>query len=124
MALIAMSLTILTSNALLLPITFAGLMLWCTPAWDSYWSAEIGDSAHSKLWGCCMMFLRQLLIVPMFAAQCYLTNGNYYFISTASIYWLPYFLYGIFIKEKAVQYSEYTIGGLIGLTEFFICQTV
>src|SRR5262245_52176304 len=30
--------------------TWGTLMLWCTPAWDAYWSAAIGnDPAHGRL---------------------------------------------------------------------------
>lgn len=104
-------------------VAFGGLMLWATPAWDSYWSAEIGnDPSHSKLWGCLMMGWRQLLIVPTFAGEAFLIGHpeRAVWAATAGLYWLPYFAFGAMVKPRAVEFSEYTIGALIGMTIYII----
>jgi hypothetical protein len=114
-----------TLMAKLFILTFAGLMLWATPAWDAYWSAEIGnDPNHSKLWGIMMMGWRQLLIVPTFVGQAFLLGHpeRAVWAGTALLYWLPYFAYGAVAKPVAVELSEYTIGAMIGFTIMMIAR--
>jgi hypothetical protein len=112
-----------TMMAEIFALTFAGLMLWATPAWDAYWSAEIGDSpTHSKLWGVLMMGWRQLLIVPTYIGQAFLVGHpeRAIWAATTLFYWLPYLVYGVSAKSRAVELSEYTIGVLIGATIFMV----
>ena len=104
---------------------FAGMMLWATPAWDAYWSAQIGnDPHHSKAWGCGKMFLRQLLILPAFLSVAYLSGVNYAYCSIAATLWLPYLIYGAIYKPMSIEYSEYTIGAMIGLAIVLITHGV
>lgn len=126
MGIIALSVTAFTSNLILFPVILAGLMLWCTPAWDKYWSAQIGNDlpAVSKAWGNRHMFVRQLLILPTFAATIYFYNtpwawGALYAIP-ALLYWLPYYVFGFFTKSESIARAEYTIGALIGLSFYLI----
>jgi hypothetical protein len=103
-------------NWLVIPTLFAGLMLWATPGWDAYWSAQIGnDPDHSKALGCVMMFLRQLLILPAFGAVAYICHGNYAYCGIAGLLWLPYLLFGIITKATCIQNAEFVNGALIGL---------
>jgi hypothetical protein len=58
----AMGVAAITLDPFAALFSWLSLMLWCTPAWDAYWSAEIGnDPSHSRLWGLGMMTLRMLL---------------------------------------------------------------
>jgi hypothetical protein len=113
---IAAATTAMTGNIWVLPTLLAGLMLWCTPGWDTEWSAQIGnDPLHSKALGCVMMFLRQLLILPAFGAVAYICHGNYAYCGIAGLLWLPYLLFGIITKAKCIQNAEFANGALIGL---------
>lgn len=123
-ALVALTMTALTANIWLFPSTLAGLMLWCTPAWDKYWSAQIGNDLplKSKSWGNSHMFLRQLLILPTFAGTAFLTDHieNFFWAFPALIYWLPYYVFGFGTKSLAIMRAEYTIGALMGLSFYLI----
>jgi hypothetical protein len=119
MGVMAAAVALAAWHIVLFPVVWALLMLWCIPAWDAYWSAEIGDSTHSKAWGCAMMFVRQLLILPAFAAVAYVCGGNYAYCAIAGLLWLPYLIFGIVKKDNPIAYSEFTNGALIG-TAFYL----
>lgn len=102
---------------------FAGLLLWASPAWDSLWSAEIGnDPNHSKLWGLARMTIRQMLILPTLIGFAFLVQhtSNLPWTFLVLTYALPYLVFGAIDKETAIPRSEYTIGALIGLTIYKI----
>lgn len=100
----------------------AGLMLWATPAWDAYWGAEIGESPKTKIWGCYMMFFRQLLILPSFLGLTYLTGhqDHYWMAASGAVLWLPYFVFGAIDRATAIPFAEYLNGAIIGVTMYFI----
>jgi len=100
--------------------TLAGLMLWCTPGWDKYWGAEIGQSPHTKLWGCVCMFLRQLLILPTFIGLAYINGGNIFWSAMSCTLWIPYIAWGIIYQKNPIPYAEYMVGAMIGFTIFMI----
>lgn len=103
-------------------ILLSCLMLWATPAWDLYWSAQIGNEKdHKPAWGNRMMFYRQLLIIPFFIALAVISGhpGRIFWAATSLLYWLPYWLFA-FDKTKVIPRAEYTIGALIGFTAFVI----
>lgn len=92
------------------------LMLWCIPAWDAYWSAEIGhDPNHSRLWGLAAMALRMTLAAPAVLAAAYLTQGNYWPAAATPFLALPYFLFGFIQSDLTIPRSEYAVGALLGI---------
>lgn len=101
---------------------FAGLMLWATPHWDSYWSAAIGnDPTHGREWGVDMMGLRGLLIMPTFIALAFLGHQEGWWIGMLGIFQgIPYLLAGI-PKNKgyAIPIAEYSWGACMGLMFYF-----
>jgi hypothetical protein len=104
-------------------VIFAGLMLWCSPAWDTYWSAEIGnDKAHSKLWGCYHMAVRQMLILPTFIAAASVSNHpeKYIYSLSGLTLWIPYLAWGAVNSSKSIGRAEYTIGAIIGATLYMM----
>ena len=123
MEFIAAQVAICSGNILLFPAVWVLMMLWCSFAWDAYWGAEIGESPHTKLWGCTMMFLRQLLILPAFAVVAYFGHSNWLYCAVGGGLWLPYYLYGLTDPATAIGKSEYTIGALIGLTFALLITT-
>ena len=108
------------------PFIYLGLlMLWCSFGWDYFWSAAIGDSAiHSRIWGTIAMTIRQSLIIPFYSYIIFITDAPWWHIFySCSLFFmgLPYFIFGkIYNDDRRVSYSEYTIGGIIGATTYFI----
>lgn len=96
---------------------WASLMLWCTPAWDKYWSEAIGNSqTHSRLYGLMQMTIRQLLILPCFFGLEYITGASYWLSLPALLLGLPYYLSGFLGSSYVITYAEYGVGAIIGLT--------
>ena len=119
MAVIAgLAVAALTGQIILCPVMIAGLMLWCTPGWDAYWSAEIGnDPVHSKMWGFARMCAHGLLLYPLFAALGYFGYHAGYLVGAFSVLQgTPYLVFGTSNKTKgeAIPRSEYTWGACIG----------
>ena len=114
----AIGLELVKWNWLYAPTVLGGMMLWCTPAWDSYWSAEIGNSAtHSRLYGLMQMACRQMLILPCLAGVAQIAGGgdHYLYLLGAPLLALPYYILGYVYKPMAVEYSEYINGAIIGI---------
>lgn len=96
----------------------ATMLLWCTPAWDKYWSEEIGHSlTHSRLYGLMQMTLRQLLILPCLLGVAVISghyDRSWYALGALSL-GLPYYLSGYEFPAAPIKISEYAVGAIIGL---------
>jgi len=93
------------------------LLLWCTPAWDAYWSAEIGnDPSHSRLWGLGMMTLRMLLAAPCIIGLALLEHTTAWFSLGVLTLGIPYYVSG-FITPRAyvISAAETAVGMILGL---------
>lgn len=101
--------------------TWASLMLWCTPAWDAYWSAAIGhDPANSRLWGLTAMTLRMTLAVPSIVGLAYLSAQPFHSIYASGILLmgLPYYLAGYLNPKNPIGMAEPMVGAILGLLIF------
>jgi len=99
--------------------TYISLMLWCTPAWDKYWSEEIGnDPDHSRLYGLACMTARQALFVPVVVGDALILGhlDRAVYAGVFVLMGLPYYVYGFINKAHAVEFSEFTDGAIIGCT--------
>lgn len=98
-----------------LPVAWLTLFLWTLPAWDAYWSAEIGnDPLHSKFWGLWHMALRMILAAPCILGLAYIEHGSYYWALGTPLLALPYLVFGLFKTQYTVPCSEYTVGAMLG----------
>lgn len=98
-------------------IAFGLLMLWCTPAWDKYWSEEIGHSAtHSRLYGLMQMTARQSLILPCYLFLAGANSANPLWAMTFLLNGLPYYIMGYTKHWNPIGISEYAVGAIVGLT--------
>lgn len=96
----------------------ATMLLWCTSAWDKFWSEEIGSSlTHSRLYGLMQMTVRQLLILPCLLGTAYLSGhlDRSYYAAGALTLGLPYYFSGYEFPAAPIKVSEYAVGALIGL---------
>lgn len=104
---------------------FTALDAWTIPAWDAYWSAELGsDKNHSKIWGLAYMTLRMALIIP---APVILAVGmdkpwQSLYATLFLLMGLPYIFWGAFLprffnslRDSAILFSEFTVGAIIGI---------
>lgn len=104
-------------------ISWALLMLWATPAWDAYWSAEIGhDPIHSRLWGLGMMTLRMSLAMPLLGVLAFIVNEpthNFYILGLL-LMGTPYYITGWFkgFEKWAIATSEFADGAILGTLVF------
>lgn len=118
-------------------ITAALLFQWSLYAWDTYWGACAGQyqqgrkgwppldwllsrlplKTGTRIWGIVGMGLRQgLPMIPVFLVLGYFVNPAYYFrVWIPFLFGVPYWAYSYISKNNFVEWSEYTIGGLIGL---------
>lgn len=118
MGTMAIALSAIKLNMLYSPVVLGGMMLWCTPGWDKYWSEEIGNSAtHSRLYGLMQMACRQMLILPCLAAVAQIAGGGDHFLYClgAPLLALPYYIIGGLYKAESVELSEYVNGAIIGM---------
>lgn len=93
------------------------LMLWCTPAWDKYWSAAIGhDPKHCRLWGLGMMTLRMTLAMPFLIGIAFLSGhpDNVVYAAGAMTLGFPYYFWGYAAPKNPVGMAEYTVGAILG----------
>lgn len=118
---VSASLAVIPETLLMLEVfgwLWASLMLWCTPAWDKYWSAAIGhDPDHSRLWGLAMMTLRMTLGAPAIIGLAFIINKPlhaYYALGTLFM-GLPYYVFGYLRPQKPIDYSEPVVGAILGL---------
>lgn len=107
-----------------MPWVWVSLLVWCTPAWDAYWSAEIGDDPkHSRLWGLGMMTLRMALVMPCLTGLAVLSGhtDRALFANGALLLGLPYYLLGFIVPVGYVIFaSELTVGAILGALVFAI----
>ena len=124
MAIIALVVFGFTGNYLLLPVTFAGLCLWCWSSWDKYWSEEIGQSAtHSRLYGLMQMTIRMSLAIPALVSIAYFGGHDErsWFALGALSFSLPYYILGFILPSATViKYSELAVGTLLGILIYLI----
>lgn len=100
--------------------SWAALMLWCTPAWDAYWSAAIGnEKTRSRLWGLGAMTLRMTLILPYFISLAYFMGGTYLYALGALTLGSPYYIAGYVYKKAPIMVAEYSVGAIIGIITYF-----
>ena len=121
-ALIATYVTAFAGDWRVFPAIFAGLMFWCSFAWDSYWGAAIGDGPKSRLWGVFHMGIRGLYIYPTFSTLALLGHPAAYWVGFfGALQGIPYLLAGI-PKNKAysVPLAEYTWGACLGVMFFMV----
>lgn len=103
--------------------SWASLMLWCTFAWDKFWSAMLGnDPNHSKLWGLGWMALRQSLAVVEVIGGCWLTgNLDRWWLALATpLLAVPYIIYGIVAKKTPILDAELTDGAMLGIINYMV----
>ncbi len=100
------------------------LSLWAafTPRWDEYWSAELGDRPHPKLWGLALMAARMSLFSIPLAGFTYLTDGVYWPSLLTPIMAVPYLLAGVFAKDNPIEPAEYTNGAILGVLVWLIIR--
>lgn len=107
-------------------IVFAGLMLWCTPAWDKYWSEEIGnDPNYSRLWGLRDMTFRMLLALPVLITLPIVTHhyGRLPIAAGALLLGLPYYIFGYMkLGRFTIAASEFVVGVILGSLILFIAE--
>lgn len=97
---------------------FLSILLWSTPAWDKYWSEEIGhDPNHTRLYGLMQMTIRMQLIVPCFIGIAFISGHleQLVYLPLTLLLGIPYYIWGYISKNYAIPFSEYTIGGMLGL---------
>lgn len=117
----AMMLYDVKDAVLLLPVVWGSLLVWMIPAWDSYWSAEIGhDSNHSKLWGLGHMAARMSLAAVPIMAVAFITGGSYWWAFAAPILALPYYFLGFWLTDP-IPASEYVVGAMLGFLMWGAC---
>lgn len=130
--------TVLYPSALVFMWTIAGLMLWAVWGWGKYFASIHGvinnekeffpvdwimsklSIADNKLWGLTAMTLRQMMIIPYFIGLSLLTDGFTWYFLTALLMGAPYYLSGLTFKQRQVEFAEYGVGGIIGLTSAWI----
>lgn len=104
--------------------TWGTLLLWCTPAWDAYWSAEIGDDPnHSRLWGLAAMSLRMTLAAPCLIGLAYLTGhmDRAGYAAGSLLLGLPYYISGFVSPRKyVISIPETVVGMILGVLIFTI----
>lgn len=112
---------IFSENAIVFPIALAGLMLWCSPAWDKYWSAAIGNEADlSRLWGVAMMGIRGMYIYPLFIALGLIGYPLANAIGLASLLQgIPYFIGGFLKKNRSIAFAEFVWGVCLSAMFYF-----
>lgn len=109
--------TILTQNIVAGIFTAGALLLWMTPAWDVYWSAEIGnDPKHSRLWGLGAMTIRMSLAIPCLAGLAAIFQHSAWPIAGAVLLSVPYYISGyISPKKYIIPIAEFAVGALLGI---------
>lgn len=114
------------------------LMLWCSFAWDNYWSAAIGNPTDItkkafapvdwimgklppmplRLWGTVAMGLRQMLLAP-FLIFLAVSVGNVNMLALCAapiLFGVPYLIAGFLPKQiPPIAFAELVVGGCIGL---------
>lgn len=148
--LVSMTMIALAGATLVLPATLPAacvfiwsilaLMLWCSPAWDAYWSVTIGQSKppvkcfapvdyimaippfnklQGRLWGLVAFTLRMQLILPLFIGNMWILHhfGRIEYLPLAAALALPYYVLGYLIRvQYVIPASEFCTGMIIGLT--------
>ncbi len=105
-------------------IALITLMLWCTPAWDAYWSAAIGnDPENSRLWGLAAMSGRMLLAIPCIAGLAWITghDDRSWLVGGTPLMGLPYYIFGYMkLGKYTIAASELAVGAILGALVFFV----
>jgi hypothetical protein len=147
--LMASSVFAITGVLWVLPATWAALMLWCTPAWDNYWSAAIGNPTNIskpafapvdwimrrlslpvvtgfqlRLWGAVAMGLRQSLAIPAIVITAVAAGhpiNALNGLATLSFGFL-YMAAGYLPNRYSIAAAEYATGAALGLILFASIQ--
>jgi hypothetical protein len=137
-----------TSTALLL-WTWAALMLWCIPAWDSLWGMAIGTTTplrasfapvdwimsvlwpktptagtfRARLWGLIAMSLRQTLAAPwVIGLACLAGHPEKAWLAIFTpLLGVFYFAFGFVSQTYAVMLAELAVGASLGLFAINLC---
>lgn len=120
------------------------LMVWCTPAWDNYWSVTIGDRLppvtcfapvdwlmsefpwdrfKGRIWGLVALTLRMMLILPAFVGEMiYLGHYNRWeWLLCSLLMGIPYYISGYVSPRKyVIAAAEIGTGAIIGIMAFGI----
>ncbi len=93
---------------------FAGLMLWCIPAWDDLWSAAIGnDPKHSRLWGLYHLTLRMGYGMPcIIGLQVIIGNSSSFWALGCYAMGLPYYFAGFLKHKYTIMVAEMSVGAI------------
>jgi hypothetical protein len=127
----------------LLPVVWAGLLIWCIPGWDNYWSAAIGNPTDItkksfaptdfimkafawlplRIWGTVAMGLRQFICLsPLMVTLAFLGHPIAILASLiALLAGIPYLIGGYVVsKGYSVAFGEYGVGIFVLGTMFSI----
>lgn len=101
------------------------LMLWCAPAWDSYWSAAIGNEPlQNRLSGTLKMSVRMSLILLYYAFVVWFTGAPIWHMVYATSFLLmgiTYYFSGLYTPGvNVIRNPELANGGIIGAITFLI----
>ena len=122
--------------------SWVSLMIWCTPAWDRYWGACLGnpgtahgwppvewvmakffpplpaaDCPYMRFWGVVAMGLRQSLMSLWLVGLMFIAGNfsDFFVIAFTLLMGIWYFLGSFILPANAVMFGELTIGASMGI---------
>ena len=131
-------------NIIIFIASFATLLLWCSPAWDAYWSVTIGQSQppvkcfapvdfimslppfnklKGRRWGLVAFTLRMQLILPYFILNMWLLDNfdRLPYLGGALALALPYYILGYILPVRfVIPNAEIGTGLILGALSFLM----